>query len=37
MVNAILTDTLEIAYEEAGEPSADPVVLLHGLPDDAKA
>jgi len=36
-VNAILTDTLEIAYDEAGEPGADPVVLLHGFPDDPKA
>lgn len=36
-MNAILTDTLEIAYEEAGEPGADPVVLLHGFPDDPKA
>ena len=37
MLNAVLTDTLEIAYEEVGEPGADPVVLLHGFPDDAKA
>ena len=33
----LLTDTLEIAFEEAGEPDGDPVILLHGFPDDAKA
>jgi pimeloyl-ACP methyl ester carboxylesterase len=33
----ILTDTLEIAFEEVGDPSGGPVILLHGFPDDAKA
>jgi pimeloyl-ACP methyl ester carboxylesterase len=37
MLKTVLTDTLEIAYEEAGEPSGGPVILLHGFPDDAKA
>jgi pimeloyl-ACP methyl ester carboxylesterase len=37
MLNTVLTDTLEIAFEEAGEPAGDPVILLHGFPDDAKA
>jgi pimeloyl-ACP methyl ester carboxylesterase len=37
MLNTIRTDTLEIAFEEAGEPAGDPVILLHGFPDDAKA
>ncbi|MBV8214105.1 MAG: alpha/beta hydrolase [Verrucomicrobia bacterium] len=37
MLKTVLTDTLEIAYEEAGEPTGGPVILLHGFPDDAKA
>jgi pimeloyl-ACP methyl ester carboxylesterase len=37
MLNSVLTDILEIGYEEEGDPSGDPVVLLHGFPDDAKA
>src|SRR5260221_9612138 len=37
MLNTALTDTLKIAFEEAGEPAGDPVILLHGFPDDAKA
>jgi pimeloyl-ACP methyl ester carboxylesterase len=37
MLNSVLTHTLEIAYEETGEPTGGPVVLLHGFPDDAKA
>jgi pimeloyl-ACP methyl ester carboxylesterase len=37
MLNTVRTDTLEIAFEEAGEPAGDPVILLHGFPDDAKA
>ncbi len=31
------TPTLEIAYEESGNPSGFPVILLHGFPDDARA
>ncbi len=37
MLNTIVTDTLEIAYEEQGEPSGIAVVLLHGFPDDPRA
>jgi pimeloyl-ACP methyl ester carboxylesterase len=37
MLKTVLTDTLEIAYEEAGDPAGGPVILLHGFPDDAKA
>ncbi|MFY9987087.1 MAG: alpha/beta hydrolase [Chthoniobacterales bacterium] len=33
----VLTELLEIACEEAGEPTGGPVILLHGFPDDAKA
>ncbi len=31
------TDTLSVAYEEAGAPDGEPVVLLHGFPYDARA
>jgi pimeloyl-ACP methyl ester carboxylesterase len=37
ILNTIITDTLEIAYEERGEPSGTAVVLLHGFPDDPRA
>jgi pimeloyl-ACP methyl ester carboxylesterase len=37
MLKTVLTDTLEIAFEEAGDPAGGPVILLHGFPDDAKA
>ncbi len=30
------TSRLEIAYEEHGNPSSPPVVLVHGFPDDAR-
>ncbi|MGH7299479.1 MAG: alpha/beta fold hydrolase [Candidatus Rokuibacteriota bacterium] len=33
----VRTPTLEIGYEELGEPTGAPVVLLHGFPDDAHA
>jgi pimeloyl-ACP methyl ester carboxylesterase len=33
----VLTDTLEIAYEESGQTNGKPVVLLHGFPDDPRA
>jgi len=33
----IRTETLEIAYEESGEPNGKPVILLHGFPDDPRA
>jgi pimeloyl-ACP methyl ester carboxylesterase len=34
---SIQTPTLEIAYEESGNPQGFPIVLLHGFPDDAHA
>jgi pimeloyl-ACP methyl ester carboxylesterase len=37
MLRTVQTDTLQIAFEERGEPAARPVVLLHGFPDDPKA
>lgn len=33
----IRTATLEIAYEQQGDPRGFPVVLLHGFPDDVRA
>jgi pimeloyl-ACP methyl ester carboxylesterase len=32
----VQTDTLEIAYEDSGNPGGPPVVLMHGFPDDAR-
>ena len=37
MEKLIRTADLEIAYREHGDPSAFPVILLHGFPDDAHA
>jgi pimeloyl-ACP methyl ester carboxylesterase len=34
---SIRTSLLEIAYEESGDSSMLPIVLLHGFPDDARA
>jgi pimeloyl-ACP methyl ester carboxylesterase len=34
---AIRTGTLEIAYEESGSASGNPVILLHGFPDDPRS
>jgi len=36
-VRTVRTATLEIAYEEQGDPRGAPVVLLHGFPDDVRA
>jgi pimeloyl-ACP methyl ester carboxylesterase len=33
----VRTPILEIAYEQRGDPSAFPVILLHGFPDDVRA
>jgi pimeloyl-ACP methyl ester carboxylesterase len=30
------TPRLEIAYEERGDPQGEPVILVHGFPDDAR-
>ncbi len=32
----IRTDTLEIAYEQSGPPDGQPLILLHGFPDDPR-
>ncbi len=37
VLKTILTDTLEIAYEEGGQADGQPVILLHGFPDDPRA
>ena len=33
----VVTRSLKIGYREWGAPSGAPVILLHGLPDDARA
>ena len=37
VVKTVLVDTLEIGYEESGPANSNPVILLHGFPDDARA
>ncbi len=37
MLKTVRTDTLQIAYEEQGEPAGTPVILLHGFPDAPRA
>ena len=32
-----MTDVLDIAYDEHGDPAGPPVVLLHGFPYDPRA
>jgi pimeloyl-ACP methyl ester carboxylesterase len=36
-VTRIEAGVLEVAYEEAGDPAAKPVILLHGFPYDVRA
>lgn len=36
-IKLVQTPVLDIAYEEQGPPDGDPVVLLHGFPDDASS
>lgn len=36
MPKKVKTSLLEIAYEEKGESNANPVILMHGFPDDAQ-
>jgi pimeloyl-ACP methyl ester carboxylesterase len=36
-IKTVRTNILEIGYHEAGAPTAFPVILLHGFPDDAHA
>jgi hypothetical protein len=33
----ILTETLEIAFEDSGATNGKPVILLHGFPDDPRS
>lgn len=36
MLKRIQTPLLEIAYDERGDASAPPIILMHGFPDDAR-
>ena len=36
MLKKIKTSLLEIAYEERGDASGAPVILMHGFPDDVR-
>lgn len=36
-IKSVETEVLAIAYEEAGDPGGEPVVLLHGFPDGVRA
>lgn len=36
MVKFVRTPLLEVGYEEHGDPSAEPVVMMHGWPDDIR-
>ena len=37
VLRTLLTDTLQIGYEENGQTNGRPVTLLHGFPDDPRA
>jgi pimeloyl-ACP methyl ester carboxylesterase len=37
VLKTVLTDPLEIAYEESGQTNGKPVILLHGFPDDPRS
>jgi pimeloyl-ACP methyl ester carboxylesterase len=37
VLKSVLTETLEIAYEESGQPEGKSIILLHGFPDDPRA
>ncbi len=37
VLKTVLTDTLEIAFEESGQTNGKPVILLHGFPDDPRS
>jgi pimeloyl-ACP methyl ester carboxylesterase len=36
-LRSVRTSTLEVAYEESGPAGGEPVILLHGFPDDPRA
>src|SRR5256712_10112597 len=36
MTKRIRTSCLEVAYEDRGSPQAEPVILVHGFPDDIR-
>jgi pimeloyl-ACP methyl ester carboxylesterase len=37
VAKTVFVDTLEIGYEESGPANSNPIILLHGFPDDARA
>jgi pimeloyl-ACP methyl ester carboxylesterase len=37
VVKTVLLVRLEIGYEESGAANSNPIILLHGFPDDARA
>src|SRR5260370_32635251 len=37
VLKTILTETLEIAFEDSGQTNGKPVILLHGFPDDPRS
>jgi hypothetical protein len=37
VVKTVLVDTLKIGYEESGAANSNPIILLHGFPDDPRA
>src|SRR3989442_7328318 len=36
MTKHVRTSCLEVAYEDRGSPQAEPVILVHGFPDDVR-
>ena len=36
MTKRVRTSCLEVAYEDRGSPQAEPVILVHGFPDDVR-
>src|SRR5438094_367719 len=36
MTKRVRTSCLEVAYEDRGSPQAEPVILVHGFPDDIR-
>ena len=36
MTKRVRTSSLEVAYEDRGSPQAEPIILVHGFPDDIR-
>src|SRR5437879_13146804 len=36
MTKHVRTSCLEVAYEDRGSPQAEPIILVHGFPDDIR-